>query len=193
MRVRYTPAAKRGAILFFVMASLANITNMYEYSLGSFLRVFNQSLDSSKKDASLKARLKNIIDRNTLDVYSYTCLGNCNAMIWGPIVKLKKTKKRNFEMNVSLKFCGYGIFSNQTSWRLQIFTIMWTFKTHSNFLFVRHLHLHLTSSGEVFSYWQKSIYLLPSVSGNYNRSTLFTCNHPGPDGHNSLWNGRLSQ
>ncbi len=27
-RVRYSPAAKRGAILFFVMASLAAITNM---------------------------------------------------------------------------------------------------------------------------------------------------------------------
>ena len=27
-RVRYSPAAKRGAILFFVMASLSAITNM---------------------------------------------------------------------------------------------------------------------------------------------------------------------
>ena len=81
VRVRYTPAAKRGAILFFVMASLANITNMYEYSLDSFLRVFNQSLDTSKRDASLKVRLRNIIERNTLDVYSYTCLGNFTLIL----------------------------------------------------------------------------------------------------------------
>jgi dynein heavy chain len=27
-RVKYTPVAKRGAILFFVMASLSSITNM---------------------------------------------------------------------------------------------------------------------------------------------------------------------
>ncbi|GMH41526.1 hypothetical protein BSKO_09436 [Bryopsis sp. KO-2023] len=75
VRVRYTPVAKRGAILFFVMASLANITNMYEYSLASFLRVFNNSLATSKKDASLEGRLRNITEASTYDVYNYTCLG----------------------------------------------------------------------------------------------------------------------
>eukprot|EP00803_Ostreobium_quekettii_P011338 evm.model.scf_1312.1 EVM.evm.TU.scf_1312.1 scf_1312:839-40608(+) len=75
VRVRYTPVAKRGAILFFVMAGLANITNMYEYSLASFLRVFDHSLATSKKDASLEGRLRNIAECNTFDVYNYTCLG----------------------------------------------------------------------------------------------------------------------
>ena len=41
-RVRYSSVALRGAVLFFVMASLSVISNMYEYSLSSFLRVFNQ-------------------------------------------------------------------------------------------------------------------------------------------------------
>eukprot|EP00878_Enallax_costatus_P022553 GHUV01023932.1.p1 GENE.GHUV01023932.1~~GHUV01023932.1.p1 ORF type:complete len:181 (-),score=43.05 GHUV01023932.1:680-1222(-) len=41
-RVRYSSVALRGAVLFFVMASLSVISNMYEYSLGAFLRVFNQ-------------------------------------------------------------------------------------------------------------------------------------------------------
>lgn len=41
-RVRYSPAAQRGATLFFAMASLSAITNMYEYSLSSFLTVFHQ-------------------------------------------------------------------------------------------------------------------------------------------------------
>lgn len=75
VRVRYTPVAKRGAILFFVMAGLANITNMYEYSLASFLRVFNNTLATSKRDASFEGRLRNVIEALTYDVYNYTCLG----------------------------------------------------------------------------------------------------------------------
>ncbi len=74
-RVRYSPAAKRGAILFFVIAGLSAITNMYEYSLASFLVVFNGSLHSSRRDASIEGRLRNIIETLTYDVYSYTCLG----------------------------------------------------------------------------------------------------------------------
>ena len=75
VRQRYSPVAKRGAILFFVMASLNSITNMYEYSLASFLTVFNGSLKTSKKDASLEGRLRNIVESLTYDVYNYTCLG----------------------------------------------------------------------------------------------------------------------
>jgi len=75
VRQRYVPAAKRGAVLFFVMASLSAISNMYEYSLASFLTVFKGSLAHSRRDSVLDARLKNIIDTLTYDVYSYTCLG----------------------------------------------------------------------------------------------------------------------
>uniref|UniRef100_A0A6S8LSH1 AAA+ ATPase domain-containing protein n=1 Tax=Dunaliella tertiolecta TaxID=3047 RepID=A0A6S8LSH1_DUNTE len=74
-RVRYSPVAQRGAILFFVMASLSAISNMYEYSLGAFLSVFNQTLNTSKKDVMLENRLHNIIEALTFDIYSYTCLG----------------------------------------------------------------------------------------------------------------------
>jgi dynein heavy chain len=75
VRMRYRPVAKRGAVLFFVMSSLANITNMYEYSLASFLTVFGLTLSTSKKDASLEGRLRNVIEALTFDVYNYTCLG----------------------------------------------------------------------------------------------------------------------
>ncbi|KAF5830619.1 hypothetical protein DUNSADRAFT_14266 [Dunaliella salina] len=74
-RVRYSPVAQRGAILFFVMDSLSAISNMYEYSLGSFLSVFNQTLNTSKKDVILENRLHNVIEALTFDIYSYTCLG----------------------------------------------------------------------------------------------------------------------
>lgn len=75
VRVKYSGAARRGAVLFFVMAGLANVNKMYEYSLSSFLTVFSNTLATSKKDASLEARLKNVIEATTSDVYNYTCLG----------------------------------------------------------------------------------------------------------------------
>lgn len=55
-RVKYSPVARRGAISFFVLAGLSAITNMYEYSLASFLTVFNTTLKTSKRDAHLESR-----------------------------------------------------------------------------------------------------------------------------------------
>lgn len=75
VRVKYTSVAKRGAVLFFVMASLANITNMYENSLAAFLTVYNKTLATSTRDPSLEGRLRNIVEATTYDVYNYTCLG----------------------------------------------------------------------------------------------------------------------
>jgi dynein heavy chain len=48
---------------------------MYEYSLNSFLEVFNISLATSPKHKTLDGRLHNIIDALTFDLYNYTCTG----------------------------------------------------------------------------------------------------------------------
>jgi dynein heavy chain len=69
------PAAKSEAILFFVMCSLSIISQMYEYSLNSYVIVFNNSLRDAKKNPVLEARLRSIINKLTLNVYQYTCLG----------------------------------------------------------------------------------------------------------------------
>ena len=47
----------------------------YEYSLASFLTVFNLTLNTSKKDSMLEGRLRNVTEALTFDVYNYTCLG----------------------------------------------------------------------------------------------------------------------
>lgn len=39
LREDYRPAAKRGAILFFVLADMAIVNSMYQYSLNSYLEV----------------------------------------------------------------------------------------------------------------------------------------------------------
>uniref|UniRef100_A0A7S0KGL2 Dynein-1, subspecies f n=1 Tax=Micromonas pusilla TaxID=38833 RepID=A0A7S0KGL2_MICPS len=74
-RVKYAPVAKRGSILFFVMSALSVINTMYENSLNMYLEVFNGTLETSKKDANLEGRLRNIVNALTYDVYNFTCLG----------------------------------------------------------------------------------------------------------------------
>lgn len=74
-RQRYQPAAKRGSILFFVMASLSALNSMYQYSLASYIEVFRLTLRTSKRDPSLEGRVRNIVEAVTYDVYNYTCYG----------------------------------------------------------------------------------------------------------------------
>jgi dynein heavy chain len=71
----YRPVAKRGSILFFVMASLSILNNMYELSLALYMVVFLQALRRADPDGILENRLENIICTLTLSCYSYSCRG----------------------------------------------------------------------------------------------------------------------
>jgi len=82
LRDGYRPAAKRGAVLFFILADMAAINTMYQYSLSSYLEVFNYSLKKSLPDSHLPKRLKNIMDTLTHNVYNYACTGEyCSPYI----------------------------------------------------------------------------------------------------------------
>lgn len=71
----YSPVAKRGAILFFVISALSNLNAMYEYSLSSFLDVFCNTLVVTPTCDNLHKRLADLVDRLTYDVYRFACLG----------------------------------------------------------------------------------------------------------------------
>uniref|UniRef100_A0A8B9QA73 Dynein axonemal heavy chain 10 n=1 Tax=Apteryx owenii TaxID=8824 RepID=A0A8B9QA73_APTOW len=75
LRDGYRPAAKRGAILFFVLSEMALVNIMYQYSLVSFLEVFGLSLRKSMPSSVLLKRLKNIMDTLTFNIYNYGCTG----------------------------------------------------------------------------------------------------------------------
>ncbi|RMC05733.1 hypothetical protein DUI87_17276 [Hirundo rustica rustica] len=75
LRDGYRPAAKRGAILFSVLAEMAFVNIMYQFSLASFLEVFGFSLRKSMPSPILPKRLKNIMDTLTLNTYNYGCTG----------------------------------------------------------------------------------------------------------------------
>uniref|UniRef100_A0A3P8UAE7 Dynein axonemal heavy chain 10 n=1 Tax=Amphiprion percula TaxID=161767 RepID=A0A3P8UAE7_AMPPE len=75
LRDGYRPAAKRGAILFFALTEMALVNNMYQYSLASYLEVFDYSLRKSLQDSVLHKRLENIMNTLTYSVYNYGCTG----------------------------------------------------------------------------------------------------------------------
>ncbi|XP_076453104.1 dynein axonemal heavy chain 10-like [Babylonia areolata] len=75
LRDGYRPAAKRGAILFFVLAEMSLVNTMYQYSLSSYLEVFQLSLKKSMPDSILQKRLRNIMDTLTHNIYNYGCTG----------------------------------------------------------------------------------------------------------------------
>ncbi|XP_068013204.1 dynein axonemal heavy chain 10, partial [Melanerpes formicivorus] len=75
LRDGYRPAARRGAILFSVLAEMAVVNMMYQYSLVSFLEVFGLSLRKSMPSSDLLSRLQNIMNALTFDTYNYGCTG----------------------------------------------------------------------------------------------------------------------
>ncbi|ORC93797.1 putative dynein heavy chain [Trypanosoma theileri] len=75
-RQEYRPAARRGAVLYFVISELSMINSMYEYSLSAFLHdVFGYSITKSDASFEIKDRLNNIIRALTYNLYCYVCMG----------------------------------------------------------------------------------------------------------------------
>lgn len=68
-RNEYRSVATRGSILYFVIADLAGIDPMYEYSLGYVKRLFNSAIEGSPAQESLEKRLDVLIDQITQTMY----------------------------------------------------------------------------------------------------------------------------
>lgn len=70
-RQRYLPVATRGSLIYFVIADLASIDPMYQYSLSYYTSIFNKCILDSDKSSQLEIRLKNIINYTTYVIYRY--------------------------------------------------------------------------------------------------------------------------
>merc|ERR1719174_2749713 len=75
LRSKYYSCAVRGSLIYFVIANLAQIDPMYEYSLKYYKRLYNLCIDNSEKHDDLEKRLENIIEYLTLQVYRDICRG----------------------------------------------------------------------------------------------------------------------
>jgi len=74
-REKYRVVATRGSILYFVIADLALIDPMYQYSLSYFSKLFNYCLDVSEKSSDLDKRLDIIKEFTTEFMYQQVCRG----------------------------------------------------------------------------------------------------------------------
>ncbi|XP_022090689.1 dynein heavy chain 6, axonemal-like isoform X2 [Acanthaster planci] len=74
-REKYRPVAARGSVMYFVVASLAEIDPMYQFSLKYFKNLFNQCIESSEKSDDLDTRLKILLRQTTIAVYTNVSRG----------------------------------------------------------------------------------------------------------------------
>ena len=72
-RAGYRPIATYSSILFFVIADLANIEPMYQYSLLWFMNLYQQSIMESNKSDVLDTRIQNLKNHFTYSIYSNVC------------------------------------------------------------------------------------------------------------------------
>lgn len=74
-RENYRGVARRGSVLYFVIADLGSIDPMYQYSLEFFGKLFNRRLDKSKKSKELQERLDILLSDITEAFYTNICRG----------------------------------------------------------------------------------------------------------------------
>ena len=67
--------ATRGSVLYFVIADMAMVDSMYQYSLPAFTRLYNLRMDRSQKSEVLEERLQILISDITLSFYVNVCRG----------------------------------------------------------------------------------------------------------------------
>jgi len=74
-REKYRGVARRGSVLYFVIADLSTVNFMYQYSLEFFLTLFTNRLRLSKKSDVIEERLKIMTDDITQSTYTNICRG----------------------------------------------------------------------------------------------------------------------
>jgi dynein heavy chain len=74
-RSSYKPVSIRGSILYFVVADLSKINDMYQYSLDFFKSLFRLQIEMSEKNADVELRCGTLIKNITECVYMNVCRG----------------------------------------------------------------------------------------------------------------------
>ena len=68
-REKYRVIATRGSVMYFVVANMAEVDPMYQFSLKYFKQLFNATIMSSEKNDNLNIRLEILLKQTTADVY----------------------------------------------------------------------------------------------------------------------------
>ncbi|KAJ3215607.1 Dynein heavy chain 6, axonemal [Dinochytrium kinnereticum] len=75
VRERYRPVAIRGSVLYFVIADLAEIDPMYQFSLNYFKNQFNQCIIESEKADDLEKRIDILCNNSTFSIFANVSRG----------------------------------------------------------------------------------------------------------------------
>jgi len=71
----YRPVARRGSLIYFLIAELSPVNTMYQTSLAQFIGVFQQSMKEAEKAAIPARRIGNIVDDLTFRTFLYVTRG----------------------------------------------------------------------------------------------------------------------
>ncbi|XP_075914114.1 dynein axonemal heavy chain 2-like [Petromyzon marinus] len=74
-REGYRACAQRASVLFFVVTDMGRVDPMYQFSLASYLSLFDLSIEKSQRSPKLEQRIVNLNSHHTYSVYRSTCRG----------------------------------------------------------------------------------------------------------------------
>uniref|UniRef100_A0A1I8GGQ9 DHC_N2 domain-containing protein n=1 Tax=Macrostomum lignano TaxID=282301 RepID=A0A1I8GGQ9_9PLAT len=74
-RSKYIPVAERGSCMYFVVANMAEIDPMYQFSLKYFKNLFNNTIESSEKSDNLEQRIQIMLAATTNSTYNNVARG----------------------------------------------------------------------------------------------------------------------
>ncbi|KAJ3375748.1 Dynein heavy chain 2, axonemal [Allomyces arbusculus] len=74
-REQYRPSAARASVLYFVLNDLSSVDPMYQFSLESYVELFEKSIGKSKKSDDIQQRIEFLNQYHTYAVYKYACRG----------------------------------------------------------------------------------------------------------------------
>jgi dynein heavy chain len=110
---RYTPVATRGAILYFVIADLANIDPMYQFSLAYFLTLFKRSIDAAQSADDLTERLMILVNDICYNAFVNVCRGlfERHKLIFGFMITAQILLRADLlnQMEFGLLLRGIGV------------------------------------------------------------------------------------
>jgi dynein heavy chain 2 len=70
-REKYTPISVHGSSIYFVMCDLQKLNNMYQFSLNTFLVLFEQALKANNIEENVDARNQTLLSELEKNVYQY--------------------------------------------------------------------------------------------------------------------------
>mmetsp|Transcript_7627 Transcript_7627/g.14387 ORF Transcript_7627/g.14387 Transcript_7627/m.14387 type:complete len:3920 (+) Transcript_7627:928-12687(+) len=139
VRSKYLPVAVRGSILYFVIADLALVDPMYQYSLTYFTRLFNDIIKNSRQSSDLNERIGILIVSITETIYMNICRGlfNAHKLIFSFLIAIQICRERDeikdVEYNLLLKGVSLipadfrktsnpdPVAFNEKSWEIAVF------------------------------------------------------------------------